>query len=73
MLTLGSTGGVYLCGGILPHMIDFFMASPFQAAFENKGRMRPMLESTPVYIVVDGDTGLLGAVEALNNPDVQGT
>lgn len=73
VLTLGSTGGVYLCGGILPQMIDFVMGSPFQAAFEDKGRMRPMLENTPVYIVTEGDTGLLGAAQALNDPEVQST
>lgn len=70
VLTLGSTGGVYLCGGILPHLIDFFLQSPFQKAFVDKGRMQPMLESTPVYIVTEDYTGLLGAAEALINPEV---
>jgi glucokinase len=32
--------------------------------------MRPLLESTPVYVVMDGYTGLLGAAEALANPEV---
>ncbi|MBE96148.1 glucokinase [Marinobacter sp.] len=70
VLTLGSTGGVYLCGGILPRFIDFFLESPFQKGFEDKGRMRPLLESTPVYVVMEGYTGLLGAAEALANPEV---
>ncbi|HKK55598.1 glucokinase [Marinobacter sp.] len=70
VLTLGGTGGVYLCGGILPRVIDFFLESPFQKGFEDKGRMRPLLESTPVYVVMEGYTGLLGAAEALTNPEV---
>lgn len=70
VLTLGSTGGVYLCGGILPRFIDFFLESPFQKGFEDKGRMRPLLEATPVYVVTEGYTGLLGAAEALTNPEV---
>ncbi|RBW49899.1 glucokinase [Marinobacter sp. F3R11] len=70
VLTLGSTGGVYLCGGIVPRMLDFFLASPFQRGFEDKGRMRSMLESTPVYVVNDPYTGLLGVAEALGNPEV---
>lgn len=70
VLTLGGTGGVFLCGGILPRFIDFFLESPFQKGFEDKGRMRPLLEATPVYIVTDGYTGLLGAAEALKNPEV---
>lgn len=70
VLTMGGTGGVYLCGGILPRFIDFFLESPFQRAFEDKGRMRPLLESTPVYVVMESYTGLLGAAEALTNSEV---
>lgn len=69
-LTLGSTGGVYLCGGILPRFLDFFLESPFRNGFEDKGRMRPLMESTPVYVVTDDHTGLLGAAQALVNPEV---
>jgi glucokinase len=67
VLTLGSTGGVYLCGGILPGMINVLSQGSFQRGFEDKGRMRPLLESTPVYVVTDGRTGLFGAAEALVN------
>ncbi|MBU2955398.1 glucokinase [Marinobacter sp. F3R08] len=70
VLTLGSTGGVYLCGGILPRFLEFFLESRFRNGFEDKGRMRPILESTPVYVVSEPYTGLLGAAEALGNPEV---
>jgi glucokinase len=70
VLTLGSVGGVYLCGGMLPRFLDFFLASPFRSGFEDKGRMRPLLESTPVHVVTDPYTGLRGAADALNNPEV---
>ncbi|MBW4933567.1 glucokinase [Marinobacter sp. F4206] len=70
VLTLGSTGGVYLCGGILPRFLDFFLESPFRVGFEDKGRMRPLVERTPVYVVTEPHTGLLGAAEALGNPEV---
>ena len=70
VLTLGSLGGVYLCGGILPRFLDFFLASGFRKGFEDKGRMQPLLEFTPVYLVTDPYTGLLGAAEALNNVEV---
>lgn len=69
-LTLGSMGGVYLCGGILPRILEFFLESPFRTGFEDKGRMRPLVESTPVYVVTEAYTGLLGAAEALRNPEV---
>lgn len=71
-LTFGSTGGVYLCGGMLPNFIDFFLQSSFQKAFADKGRMREMLEATPVYVVTEALTGLSGAAEALTNPEVSG-
>ncbi|MCG7199322.1 glucokinase [Marinobacter pelagius] len=70
VLTLGSLGGVYLCGGILPRFLEFFLESPFRNGFEDKGRMRPLLEYTPVYVVTEPYTGLLGAAEALGNPEV---
>lgn len=70
VLTLGAYGGVYLCGGILPAILDFFLASGFRAAFEQKGRMRPLLEATPVQVVLDGQTGLYGAAVALDHPGV---
>lgn len=71
-LTLGATGGVYLCGGMLPRFADFLLQSAFAQAFVDKGRMRPMLEATPVYLVTDGHAGLKGAAQALINAAAQG-
>ncbi|MDX1634635.1 MAG: glucokinase, partial [Marinobacter sp.] len=70
-LTLGSLGGVYLCGGILPRMSDFLRTSDFQAGFEDKGRMRSLMQATPVFLVTEPHTGLLGAAAALANPQVR--
>lgn len=69
-LMLGSLGGVYLCGGILPHFIDFLKTSQFQAGFENKGRMQDLMQVTPVHLVTEAHTGLLGAAAALDNTQV---
>ncbi|WP_077531122.1 glucokinase [Vreelandella utahensis] len=69
-LTLGSLGGVYICGGIVPRFLDVFRDSPFRRAFEEKGRMRAMMESIPVYVVTEPYTGLLGAAQALDNGEV---
>ncbi|TNE94001.1 MAG: glucokinase [Gammaproteobacteria bacterium] len=62
-LTLGATGGVFLCGGILPAIQSFFLKSPFRQGFEDKGRMRSIMEKTPVYLVTDPFTALRGAAE----------
>lgn len=70
VLTLGSAGGVHLCGGILPKMADILLHSRFRAAFEDKGRMRPMMQCTPVYLITDPLTGLVGAGVALDRADL---
>jgi glucokinase len=69
-LMFGSLGGVYLCGGVLPRFTDFLTASQFQAAFENKGRMNDLMKATPVNLVIEPYTGLLGAAAALDNGEV---
>lgn len=51
-LTFGATGGVYVAGGILPRFKDAFAASGFRARFEQKGRLRAVLQSIPTYLIV---------------------
>ncbi|USZ50721.1 glucokinase [Halomonas sp. DN3] len=70
-LTLGARGGVYLCGGIVPRLIDWLPHSGFLSAFCNKGRMRPYNEAISIQVVTAPWTGLLGAAEALHNEEVE--
>ncbi|RDK91937.1 glucokinase [Enterobacillus tribolii] len=60
-LNMGTFGGVYIAGGIVPRFLDFFKASGFRAAFEDKGRLKDFLEDIPVYLITHGSPGLLGA------------
>lgn len=60
-LNLGTFGGVYIAGGIVPRFLDFFRASGFRAAFEDKGRFRDYLLDIPVYLISHEQPGLLGA------------
>ena len=60
-LTVGTFGGVYIAGGIVPRFSDYFIKSGFRRAFESKGRFKGYLESIPVYIVTDPQAGLKGA------------
>ncbi|TNF58128.1 MAG: glucokinase [Burkholderiales bacterium] len=68
-LTLGARGGVYLGGGILPRMADWFVQhSPFRERFEAKGRYAGYLASIPVWIITaDPSPALLGAGCALDS------
>lgn len=60
-LTLGTFGGVYIAGGIVPRFLEFFKASGFRAAFEDKGRFRDYVMDIPVYMITHDQPGLLGA------------
>ena len=66
-LTLGARGGVYLCGGIIPRVLDYFKTSPFRSRFENKGRFEAYLAAIPVYVVLSEFPGIVGAAVALDN------
>ena len=65
-LSLGSTGGVYIGGGIIPKLGDYFIKSGFRKAFESKGRFSEYLSRMPVYIIHADQPALLGASNALD-------
>lgn len=60
-LNLATFGGVYIAGGIVPRFLEFFQASGFRVAFEDKGRFQSYLQPIPVYLITHDQPGLLGA------------
>jgi glucokinase len=56
-----ATGGVYVAGGIAPKLRARFEDGRFLAAFRAKGRLAPLLRDTPVRLVLNERTALLGA------------
>jgi glucokinase len=60
-LTVLATGGVYIAGGIAPRLRSLLAESPLREAFEAKGRMRKLLTGVPIFVVTQGELGLLGA------------
>ncbi|MGM0701076.1 MAG: glucokinase [Pseudomonadota bacterium] len=70
-LMLGARGGVYLCGGILPRLVDWLPKSRFCEAFAAKGRLSGYTAAIPVQLVTAAWPGLLGAAEALHNEEVE--
>ncbi|MFO6426528.1 glucokinase [Escherichia coli] len=58
---LGTFGGVFTAGGIVPRLPEFFKASGFRAAFEDKGRFKEYVYDIPVYLIVHDNPGLLGS------------
>lgn len=67
-LTLGARGGVFIGGGIVPRLGDWFDTSPFRARFEAKGRFHPYLTEIPVWVITAQQSpALLGAARALEH------
>lgn len=60
-LTVMPYGGLYLAGGIAPKIIQMLKRGGFIRAFCSKGRMRPLLEKIPVYVILDHKVALIGA------------
>lgn len=64
-LTLGARGGVYIGGGIVPKLGEYFARSPFRSRFEDKGRFSAYLAAIPVYVINSPWPALVGASAAL--------
>lgn len=57
----GTSGGVFLAGGILPQIHGFLRASRFAERFLDKGAMRAFLQRIPVRLIEHGQLGVIGA------------
>ncbi len=53
-------GGLFVAGGIAKKILPR-LREGFLSAFVAKGRMRSVLETIPVHVILDGDVGLRGA------------
>jgi len=56
-----SVGGLFIGGGIAPHIVPFFKNREFLRAFRDKGRFSELLDKIPVALVLNEKTALLGA------------
>jgi len=65
-VTLGAQGGVYIGGGVVPRLGDYFAASPFRARFERKGRFSAYTAQIPTYLITAPTPALLGASSILD-------
>ena len=69
-LKLMATGGVWIGGGIAPKILKALEAGSFMEGFLDKGRLRPLMESMPVKVILDDRAALKGAARhaATRNP-----
>jgi glucokinase len=60
-LTMVTTGGVYLGGGIPPKIIQKLVDGTVVKAFFNKGRLSDFMKTIPLYVIRDDHAALLGS------------
>ncbi|HMK89337.1 MAG TPA: glucokinase [Methylocystis sp.] len=64
-LIFGARGGVYIGGGVVPKLGEFFARSEFRIAFERKGRFSEYLAAIPTFVILHETPALLGAARLL--------
>lgn len=67
VLTLGAEGGVYIGGGVVPRLGEFFVQSGFREQFEAKGRMQVYLEKVPSFVIQSPYPALVGAAQLISS------
>ena len=68
VLTLGAKGGVYIGGGIVPRLGDYFLRSPFRQRFESKGRYESYLAPIPAFVITAKLPAFTGLVQSFTSP-----
>jgi glucokinase len=59
-VTLGALGGIYIGGGVVPRLGEFFARSSFRKRFEAKGRFEAYLANVPTYVITAEYPAFLG-------------
>lgn len=65
-VTLGAFGGIFIGGGIVPRMGEWFAGSPFRARFEAKGRFTDYIAQIPTYVIMTPNPALYGVSAILS-------
>jgi len=65
-VTLGAFGGIFIGGGIVPRMGEWFASSPFRARFEAKGRFTDYIAQIPTYVIMTPNPALYGVSAILS-------
>ena len=55
-------GGLYIAGGIAAKNLPLLTDGTFTAAFNDKGRVSDLLGKIPIYVILNPQVGLIGAV-----------
>lgn len=61
----GARGGIYIGGGVIGRLDDYFAQSGFRAAFEAKGRFENYMKRIPTYVIRAEQPALIGCAMGL--------
>lgn len=64
-------GGLYLAGGVSRHLRERLQAPRFMRAATDKGRMRGVVERTPIFLVTSERLGVAGAIALGQAPSLR--
>jgi glucokinase len=64
-VTLCARGGIYIGGGVVPRLKEWFARSRFRARFENKGRFSSYTAQIPCYVIHSPYPALAGGAVLL--------
>ena len=64
-VTMGALGGIYIGGGVVPRLGEFFVKSSFRQRFEAKGRFEGYLKDVPTYVITADNPAFLGVAAIL--------
>lgn len=65
-VTLGAFGGIFIGGGIVPRMGEWFVSSQFRARFEAKGRFSNYLADIPTFVITTPNPAFHGVATILS-------
>ena len=60
VLGFGAWDGVYLAGGLIPHILPWLQSGAFRQRFEDKGRFQDAMQRVPTLAILHPQPGLLG-------------
>ncbi|MDY7573193.1 glucokinase [Actimicrobium sp. CCI2.3] len=65
-VTLGTLGGIYIGGGVVPHLGEYFARSSFRRRFEDKGRFGDYLGNIPTFVITAPYPAFVGVAAILS-------
>ncbi len=67
-ITTMARGGVYLCGGMVKHLLPLLQLPEFRRTFDEKQPLETVMCDIPMYAVMHQHSGLFGIAEYLKSP-----